>query len=145
MTKKKDTAWTKKDHHNFTRGLEKRLKSMEDKYTECQNTFSDTLTTISDKLDGVQNTLNNVKVNGRMGLQESIQDIYTALGELKAEDNKKLLNRPLKEFFKGENPLGKVVVYGLVYLFIATTFHLLGIRIDFLSLGQMILKAFGLA
>ena len=98
--------------------------------SEIQEQFNNTVKEIHSKLDAI----NNVQVNGLVGLQESLQDIYILTKELR---NKRNLLSAFNEWQRGSTVglvystrIGKIMLWTVTLFIIASvlnTLHIISI------------------
>lgn len=138
--------------------IEKEINDMKQKHTSdiksCHEAIKDINTVIKKhiededirdkslhaKVDKIQYTIENVQVNGRKGLNESFQDIYSAISDLKNKEKQHLLNKPIREVFRAKTWLGKAA-WGLVlYVLITTILHSFGVNLDLRDFVKFLAK-----
>ena len=89
------------------------------------------------KLDGITYRLDNVRVNGRKGLQEALIDIFTDLHEMKEKENTKWYNRTIGQILSSKHFLMKLFWIAVVLIITLLILQAFGVDIDIASLGRL--------
>jgi hypothetical protein len=88
-------------------------------------------------LTRIQFAIDNVNANGRKGLNESFQDLYKAVTELRRADSKLFLNRSVRDVLFNKSWIGKAVLLIVLYIVTNTILHAMGIDISLIELFKL--------
>jgi hypothetical protein len=110
-----------------------RVNEFKEQMAVNTSTIQQSLNSMHEKIDKVQNTVDNVKANGRKGLNESIADIYSEIKTIKDDQSHNISHSPAWKFLSNKR-VSKVMWILILYFLVQTVAHLLGYDINILNI-----------
>ena len=90
------------------------------------------------EVKGVKDKLNNIQVNGRMGLNEAFQDIFKEIRAMKEQEKSKFWNKTIGQLMFSKNFIVKLFWLVVLYIIITVVLQVFGIVVDWNAISDLI-------